>query len=513
MGFIATPNFDTPILSARQVNALSSWQNFLHAQGKLTRFPQPVWSNTASSNTNAYVEVCRGYVIHRHETDYTEYLYYDINILKDNSGGNPVYVRLFYKNITPETPANALVTLTQSAFGSTRTRGRVALANFPTAGTHPADGDPVEVAVYAYRSSDASPIACTGTVYWLDEEVDPDNYTALNDATALVDAETSDVPTDLDLLAGNCEVLDVLSQGYVPGFRSVERDGAGTEFSSATMATWRWNTNMNGTMHYRVGLWKWQGKTSAEIRIKFYINTSYLLKTVTLRAGDRYTEEGSFELTGFAPVPSQQIGIRIHAVIEATEDAAGGGIVYYLYEDGEEIGSYSDFGQAVHTEGVNGNSGSDQLRDLWDNQKIIAGDAGTGYGSDGYDVAGGFPVGHAVLASRTPFMHRAICDHLPNRRGLHSIVHIEGKAYQVIYLRRLLEKDYVYYRAIGAELVYVAADGQETAQGLEDFTEDDPVQVLALADMPDMIHGRMFYIRAEMEIEENLLDFATLGYL
>lgn len=519
MAFVATPQFDTPVLSARAVNALSSWQNYLHRQGKLSTFPQELYDNTATSGTNAYVEVERAWLIHRHVSGYTEYLYYDISITKNEAGGNPVYVRVFWKTITPGTTANAVLTLEQSDFGTTRHRGRVALADLPTAETHPANGDAIEVAVYAYRSSDASPIACQGIVYWLDEELWPEDYTALDDATALTDDEDEDVPDDLGHLAANCEVLDVLAQGYVPGFRSVEVDGAGYEFTSRTMATWRWITNMDGRMYYRVALWKTQGSASSAIRIRFYVNTDYLVHTVSLTAGyfmeDPYIEEGYFTLSGFAPTPIMQMGIRIHAVIDATGDAGGGGTVYYLYEDGPGASGYADFGQAIHTQQVNGDSGSNKLRTLWTNQKIIAGDNGGGYGSNGFDVSAGFPVGYALLASRAAAMHRGWCDHVSHdAKGRQYIIHVDGVEYQAIYLRRLLYRDYLYYRGKGVELVYVDANGDETAERLDDFDEDNPYQVASLADIANMIHGRIFYLRTPVrDDEENVLDFAYAGYL
>lgn len=513
MGFTATPDFTGPILSGRQINALSSWQNYLHAQGKLSRFPQPIYAgDNTVADTLGYNEIFRGYVNHSHRSGYTEYLEYDLEIEKDQWDGGNVYVRVFYKTITPETPANAIIELSRSDFGSERVRGRVALADFPTAETHPEDKEQVEVAVFAYRTDDAYKVRCHGTVYTLAEIVYPDDYTALNDATALTDGEDVDVPDDLTLLADNCEALDYLSQGYVDGFRS-EESGEVYGGQSRTLGPWRWFTNMNGRMYYRVAMWKVAGGTSEAIRVRFYVNTSYLLKTLTLLAGhlpeEPHIEEGYFDLTGFTPTPSQQIGIRIHAVVDSPNDAQGGARIDYLFEDGAEMGSYADFGRAEHLAEVKGDTGTNQLRTLWDNQKIIAGDDGTGYGQDGFDVAGGLPFGHAVLARRSLVTHRSA------QRGVgrQRIVHVDGVAYQVIYLRRLLDKDYLFYRSKGAELVHIAGDGQENSQGLDDYDDENPYQVLNLSEIPSLTYGQMFCLRARMDIEENEIDFAKVGWL
>lgn len=513
MGFVATPDFTGPILSSRQINALASWENYLHAQGKLTRIPTPIYAgDNTVADTLGYNEIFRGYVIHAHRAGYSEYLYYDLAIEKDQWDGGNVYVRVFYKTITPETPANAIVELSRSDFGEERVRGRASLADFPSAEDHPEDGELVEVAVFAYRTDDAYKVRCHGTVYTLEEILYPDDYTALNDATALTDGEDADVPDDLTLLAANCEELDYLAGGMVEGFRSVE-SGEIYGGQSRTLGPWRWFTNMNGRMYYRVAMWKVAGGTSEAIRVRFYVNTSYLLETLTLLAGhlpeEPHIEEGYFDLTGFTPAPSQQIGIRIHAVVDSPDGAQGGARIDYLFEDGEEVGDYVDLGQVSHLDEVEGNTGTNPLRTLWDNQKIIAGDDGSGYGQDGFDVAGGFPVGHAALARRATIAHRSA------QRGVgrQRIVHVDGVAYQVIYLRRLLDKDYLYYRAIGAELVHTALGGEENSQGLDDYTDDDAYHVVNLSDIPSLAYGQMFCLRARMDTEENEIDFAKVGWL
>jgi len=89
---------------------------------------------------------------------------------------------------------------------------------------------------------------------------------------------------------------------------------------------------------------------------------------------------------------------------------------------------------------------------------------------------------------------------------------VDGVAYRVIWLSRLYNRDYLYYRAARAELVYMDASGDETVEGLDDCDDDNPYQVISLSDLPNMIHGRMFYLRAELNDEDAYLHFAYVGF-
>lgn len=511
MSLIAKPTFGAQFLSARQVNTLARWENVLHGRGKSVSVPRELRHMSANSGTNRYVQVFLGNLIHCHNPNHTEYLYYDWEINKDDNSTESVFLRMYYTGIV-----DAIATLEQPTFGTTRERGRIDMSTFDP---HPADGDLVTVVVYAYRSTDADPVQCTGGVYWLDEIPYPTAYTALNDAAALTDGQNgAEVLTQLNNIADNLEPLDDLSRTFYPGFRCVgggiSNDTTGTK--EADGQSWRWRTNMDGRLYYRIEYTNWRDSTDGfpyvKLNVKTALGTYQVGTTINLTepaAPTPAVAEGYVNLTGFLPTAVQQMVLELRIVYGYSKRGESAIRVHFLGEIGDEVGDYAEFGEAVHAVAVYGDSSSPQLRSLWDNCLLLAGDDGTGYGQDGFDVDAGFPVGYAIVNGRNVAVEGA------NRpgtspRGLHNIIQMGDGFYQVFCVMRTAAP-YLYVRGVGCELVYPLGNVIEKALSIDDFGADG-YTVIDMTGVDAIVPGQLYFVRADIGTDGNHIDFAMEGY-
>jgi hypothetical protein len=139
--------------------------------------------------------------------------------------------------------------------------------------------------------------------------------------------------------------------------------------------------------------------------------------------------------------------------------------------------------------------GTTDLRLLWNNLLIIAGDDTSGYGQDGYDVAGGFPHGYALCFYR-------------NRATITGFR--EGAAGQKtrIYLRRVL--NYLRYRAFDAELVYTDTNSETVRKKLEncdrDIGDTYEYRILDLDEISDLTYGQEYFLEV---IDSGSGDYPT----
>jgi hypothetical protein len=227
--------------------------------------------------------------------------------------------------------------------------------------------------------------------------------------------------------------------------------------------------------------------------------------------------------------------VCVTVAYDGTEAGDGGGlVVYYLGEGQGAVASSSGYTEtavhAAHGDYVLGDSGSGfLLRDLWANALALAGDSGTGYGTSGYSVANGYPVGYAIASFRNDAIHRGTIATDPTVvRGKWGLISGPGGThYQVLAFRR--SHNYLYYRCYGGELVYTGPDGRECIVGLEDFDDDvthtttyAKYQVYDLVALNGLEIGQWYYVRVQIDVRTDwdkqndprpeVLDFAQERY-
>jgi hypothetical protein len=155
----------------------------------------------------------------------------------------------------------------------------------------------------------------------------------------------------------------------------------------------------------------------------------------------------------------------------------------------------------------NTNANTHQLRFLWDNVLLLAGDAGTGYGSNPTPADTAYPFGYALAAMRRPVLWR--CDQ-------------DGavRAHNVDYLQQLAikhTKPMLYYRGKSVELVYVDDTGEEVARALDDYDVTLGYSAFDLTNIDELIDGDVYFLRVKLvhdafeNVDESTawLDWAT----
>jgi hypothetical protein len=469
------------ILSARQINLLSGALGTLAGRAAAIALPQ-------LAHTVTYAHAKAGYVLHRHSTALYayEYLYYDIQV-------NAVGCRIDYDGTTIKT------------FTSTgRQRGILSLYEFPTAATHPPDWDLVVVGVYPTTE------ACDAVVYRLEELRYPAGYSRLNDPNALVDFAKVRVPIDLQKLADNATALDALSAAGRPGFApkdvsNIDAQDDGTPIIH-TVGTWYWPTPKTDSLAYRITLTKnpEQAGGADVVTAKVYVLGAQVGANLTYAGGlGEIIHEGEFSLAGIGRNVGELIPVSVTAEytgpnpVGGRQHGFGGCTVHYLGEAGDALPGWAAFQDVAHGAQAEGDAIAPKLRDLWSDAALLAGDNGAGYAMDGFHLANGYPVGHAFSAYRCPVIFAGKQQGTPDLYGRYQ--------YEMSFLRA---RDYLYYRAVGGELVYIGEDGEEQTQKLDDYTDDEEYQVFDLSKADMLSYGQWYRVRAPASKEANTLDWA-----
>jgi hypothetical protein len=346
----AYPYFaDDQLLSAFQVNSLAEILNDVRgaALGPSMAQETLTFNNSTYRYSNPYYYRSRkGHVVHRHDATYAdcEYLYYDVTLSRSSSGqGGDMALEIWYKSTLLET-----LTLT-SATDSQRQGGFLSLNNFPTAGTHPKDGEAVPVSIRIATTDDPGTVYMLVTVHRLEEVVLPDSdvYTAMDDATALTDGEDDDVAADLATVAANTETLVDMMRQSVVGFWQTElnidgeipiRTSEAGAYSVA--ATWYWNTTNAGKLYYRMCGWQDNyGYDSAKLQVKFEVDDTEVGSVIewTTRSFPEYTpwetKEASIDISAVSRNNQEWTKCELLArYVNPGDDGAGEIYVDYIYE-------------------------------------------------------------------------------------------------------------------------------------------------------------------------------------
>lgn len=144
------------------------------------------------------------------------------------------------------------------------------------------------------------------------------------------------------------------------------------------------------------------------------------------------------------------------------------------------IPSYVQVPEVAHGSYVMGDT---ELRLIWDNVRMLAGDNKTGYGKEGYNIDNGYPQGYATCVYRNQAIETGISHPVP------------GQVTR-IYLRRV--KDYLRYRARDCKLIYTDRNGETAEKKLEDCDIElgsaNDYRILDLEEINDLTYGTEYYL-------------------
>jgi len=519
MGYRPVPQFDgAQLLSATAINELTRLTSDLYSRATIASVPQPLLSAThdATKAGSDYILVTDRLAVHRHFAGVTEYIYYDI-LFEASSTASRCY--LYAINCRPDT-AEPILTLEPSA-----SRQR-ALVGVPTGLGHPADDAHYQVSVYIKRDTDDT---CTATVYALQALVYPTGYTTMNDATALTDATTAEaIPDDLQTCADNAGALDTVACADIPMFRSEQHETVyGTP--SATFGPWVFNYFDAGRLYYKLAIWV-NEHSRRTFSLQFKINSVNVGSALSWTENSSGIMTGS-DLEGFIALGAYgaQTRLRVEAVFTQT----GGGdevnatirMDYLGLRPGTTFpAGWIPMAGVAHLDTVHLDSPpltfGYGLRDVWTNLLYLAGDDGSGYGKDGYDIGGdgNYPIGHALVGYRSPLVQTSVTPGaapITPRYGIVTlpITSADGRVTYHPYQQGtfLRTRDQLYYRGKGLSLVFNDAGGRETEQSLDDYEDTDGNQykVLNLTGVKGLRYGMLYYLRASLEDDPgDCLDYA-----
>lgn len=463
----------------------------------------------------------RGYVVHRHEAALAsvEVLVYDMLVAGVGSGKK---VRVSYDGSTLYEFDGS-----DAAHGDGHQYGYWSLADFPTAETHPADDEWVQVDVEVV-DGDAGTYA---DVYALREGLlAPDGYTIMQDAldVALGDDEDTSVPTDLQTLADNVLALQGLMHGRVAGFwpQSLEHGNinGGAVF---TVGEWRYCTNMGDLLYYSLRVFKEnEGVRGGEkiTTLKIYLQpqsapSATLVGTFYAGGktdaqlgggrGDRFYE-GTLDISAVSRTQNEPCAVTVTIEYDgASTDGYGGCSVYMLREEAAAVPGVDAFAGVSYGEIAEGYAQTPALRYLWTNvQDRLAADTGDpdtgGYGTAGLDVANGFTHGWALVWFTNPVMFGG-----PQ--------HNEELADTMTEARFVRSGDVLYFSVEGdAELAFSDMDGAEATRQLQAKSDAEPFRTLYLSDIDGLPSGAGFAVRSIAtnntgESAKNMLYGAWVG--
>lgn len=519
MNYRPVPQFNTSgVLSATAVNELSRLISDLYGRSSSVSVPQLLISGTHVGGTGTdQTLVTKRLSVHRCLTPSSpaEYLYYDVLF----TGTSAARCYIYAVDCNPAT-ATPVATLSPSA---TRQRALIAASTWAPSPGHPADEAQMEVSVYIQRNTDET---CTATVYALQVISYPAAYVAMDDATALTDTDTAaGIPVNLQKVATAVAALDGIAVADVPMFRSEQVIARTSE--PKTLGPWVFNYFDAGRLYYHLYV-DIDEPTTQTVTLQWKINSVNVGAALTWTY-DECNGMNGLAVEGFLTLGAYEVQERLRVEADVTMDAGGANApgrvrLDYLAErpSATKPASWVWMAGVEHLDTVELDSPpmtiGQGLRDFWTNTIYLAGDSGTGYGSDGYDVGGdcNYPVGHAMVACRNALVQTGAKPRVQNDVVVrYSIVDIPSfdagrvsyhKYQQACFLR---SRDWLYHRTKGASIVFVGEDGNESEQSLSDYDDDNDYQVFGLAGPRGLNYSTLYYIRVPMaDDDEYVLDYA-----
>lgn len=483
------------LLSATRVRAIVDRINELAGYSAQSAVPIDLYDNTAVNG--ATVKIWDGCIL---RSGSPSAVFYDL--LCSGSGT----VRFDYNGTTAHTA--------QVSGSNTRVRGTFTPPNVSGA---------ANVRVFVSAPAGGS---LQASLYALDEINEPSAYQAMNSSTALTVGQSTTVPGHLAQVEDNLAVLDQLRRyRTVPGFRASEMDLYPGGPQSATRVCRLKVPGRGGYLFYLIGASVLPYEPTSAILLRFYVNTTQLVGSLLIdkgvgEIGDKAFGSdlpaffsGAFSLDGVTPVPNPQAVLRVH--VEARKVKVVNGVPNPSVEGTvaakiqiirlDWVGTPNLSLSAMTRPQVGDQVGS--LRALWDNTAVLAGDSGTGYGTNGRDISAGYPIGYAVVDGRSHAFHGAR-DH---NGALVYKLHQHGEFWQIVSFRRT-DAPFLYLLGKGIEVYrLVVEDDKPEEQVLTSVDDASSLKTVGLAEL-GLRTGEIYMVRSNVNEEDARIDFAVEGW-
>lgn len=333
-------------------------------------------------------------------------------------------------------------------------------------------------------------------VYWIDEIPSLAGYTPLSDVNALATGASSTVGTALQALEGNAVYLEqLLGLRAVPGFRPEELDFSAIDGNDNKSLTYRVKAGAaNGYLYILWGLYSLKYAPGAKIDVTISAN-SRQVGTLTVDQNYGFSESGFvdklqivdalYPLSSISPPPLPQRVVRVDLSAVRTGDIAARITPLYVgWVTDEDVGNLPRVAPGDTVQ---------DLTDVYTYARAVAGDNGTGYGTDGYDVAGGYPVGYAIVDGRA----QALEGHLTHSGFYNSVINMEGSQYQVLSFRRG-RAPHLLVKGKAVDVYYVLEDTENSTIELKHVDSVEDAENGELLTIDEIPYGVVYFVMADL---------------